>query len=199
MASHFEAAKGAYIIRDFKPGKPKMGTVFVQGTSTTNNLVQILPELDSAGLNVKVVAAISPQLFAMQDAAYRDQVASLGDRWDAMVVSNRSRRVSRDWIAHKIVADYSLTSDWDDRWRTGGTLEEVIAEGKGRGGGRVRAGCRLRGGGRAGGGGRTDFGDTILRRAAGALGPDRPGAPDRCAHSGAERGTHGAGRGARRR
>ena len=128
MASHFEAAKGAYVIRDFKPGKPKMGTVFVQGTSTTNNLVQILPELDSAGLNVKVVAAISPQLFAMQDAAYRDQVADLGDRWDAMVVSNRSRRVSRDWIAHKIVADYSLTSDWDDRWRTGGTLDEVIAE-----------------------------------------------------------------------
>ena len=25
-------------------------------------------------------------------------------------------------------ADYSLSSDWDDRWRTGGTVDEVIDE-----------------------------------------------------------------------
>src|SRR5438309_5543240 len=31
-ASHFEAAKGAYIIRDYKPGQPRMGTIVVQGT-----------------------------------------------------------------------------------------------------------------------------------------------------------------------
>jgi len=105
-----------------------MGTVFVQGTSTTNNLVQLLPELDRAGINVKVVAAISPQLFHLQDQDYQDRVASVADRWDAMVISNRSRRVTRDWIAHAIVADYSLTSDWDDRWRTGGTIDEVIDE-----------------------------------------------------------------------
>ena len=128
MASHFEAARGAYIIRDFKPDQPPMGTVFVQGTSTTNNVVKLLPELDKAGLNVKIVAAISPQLFRLQDQAYRDRVASLGDRWDAMVISNRSKRVTRDWIAHPIVEEYSLTSDRDDRWRTGGTVDEVIAE-----------------------------------------------------------------------
>jgi len=128
MDSHFEAARGAYVIRRFKAGSPSMGTVFVQGTLTTHNLVQILPELDKAGLNVKVVAAISPQLFALQDAEYQDSVASIGDRWDAMVVSNRSRRVTRDWIAHSIVADYSLTSDWDDRWRTGGSVDEVMDE-----------------------------------------------------------------------
>ena len=68
------------------------------------------------------------QLFALQDAAYRERVASLADRWDAMVISNRSRRVTQDWIAHPIVAEYSLTSDWDDRWRTGGSVEEVIDE-----------------------------------------------------------------------
>ena len=67
-------------------------------------------------------------MFALQDAEYRDRVASVGDRWDAMVVCNRSRRVTRDWIAHSIVADYSLTSDWDDRWRTGGTVDEVMEE-----------------------------------------------------------------------
>jgi transketolase len=128
MPSHFEAARGAYVMRPFRDDQPRMGTVFVQGTCTTDNLVGILPELDKAGLNVKVVAAISPQLFRLQDASYREQVASVADRWDAMVISNRSKRVTRDWIAHPIVEEYSLTSDWDDRWRTGGSLEEVIAE-----------------------------------------------------------------------
>jgi transketolase len=128
MDSHFAAAKGAYILRPYKDGQPRMGTVFVQGTSTTANLVKVLPELDSAGLNVKVVAAISPQLFALQDAAWRERVASAADRWDAMVISNRSLRVTSDWIDNPVVAEYSMTSDWDDRWRTGGTVDEVVAE-----------------------------------------------------------------------
>jgi transketolase len=105
-----------------------MGTVFVQGTSTTSNLVRVLPEFDIEGLNVKVVAAISPQLFALQDAAYRARVASVADRWDAMCVSNRCLRVTADWISNPVVAEYSMTSDWDNRWRTGGSVDEVIAE-----------------------------------------------------------------------
>jgi len=128
MASHFEAARGAYVIRPFKKGLPPMGTVFVQGTSTTANLVKILPDLDAKGLNVKVVAAISPQLFALQDESYRDSIISEADRWDSMAISNRSLRVTRDWITHPIAAEYSLTSDQDDRWRTGGSLDDVIEE-----------------------------------------------------------------------
>jgi transketolase len=128
MPSHFAAARGAYVLRPYRDGAPKMGTVFVQGTMTTANLVKILPQLDEAGLNVKIVAAISPQLFALQDDAYRASVATPGERLDAMVISNRARRVMRDWIDHPVVAEYSLTSDWDDRWRTGGTVDEVLAE-----------------------------------------------------------------------
>ena len=48
----------------------------MQGTSTTDNVVRLLPELDQTGLNVKIVAAISPQLFRLQDKRYRDEVAS---------------------------------------------------------------------------------------------------------------------------
>ena len=128
LGSHFDAARGAYVLRDFRPGKPKMGTVFVQGTKPTDNLLSVVPELDRAGINVKIVAAISPQLFRLQDSDYRERVAGAADRWDAMLVTNRARRVSVDWIENSIVAEYSLTSDWDDRWRTGGTVDEVIAE-----------------------------------------------------------------------
>ena len=128
MDSHYAAAKGAYLIRDYKPGQPKMGTVFVQGTMTTANLVDVLPQIEEAGLNVKIVAAISPQLFALQDETYRNRIASPADRVDAMVISNRSLRVSRDWVENSVVADYSMTSDFDDRWRTGGSVDEVIDE-----------------------------------------------------------------------
>jgi len=128
MPSHFAAARGAYVLRPYRAGQPRMGTVIVQGSSTTANLVKILPQLDAAGLNVKIVAAISPQLYALQDQAYRATVATAAERLDAMVISNRARRVMGDWIDHPIVAEYSLTSDWDDRWRTGGTVDEVLAE-----------------------------------------------------------------------
>ena len=128
MASHFDAARGAYVLRPYDADRPRGGVVFVQGTSTTANVVKILPELAKRGLNVKIVAAISPQLFALQPQDYRDRIASAADRIDAMVISNRARRVMSDWIDHPVVAEYSLTSDWDDRWRTGGSVDEVIAE-----------------------------------------------------------------------
>jgi transketolase len=34
----------------------------------------------------------------------------------------------RDWADGPLVREYSLSSDWDDRWRTGGSVDEVIAE-----------------------------------------------------------------------
>ena len=128
MDSHFAAARGAYLIRDFASGKPRGGTVFVQGTMTTANLVSLLPEIDKAGLNVKIVAVISPQLFALQDPAYRERIASTRDLWDAMVVTNRARKTMQGFIANPVVWEYSMGSDWDDRWRTGGTVEEVVDE-----------------------------------------------------------------------
>jgi transketolase len=77
---------------------------------------------------VKIVVCASPQLFAMQDQAYRDATASLGDRWDGMAITNRAWQTMRHWISGPLARDYSLSSDWDDRWRTGGTVEEVIDE-----------------------------------------------------------------------
>src|SRR5262245_33960314 len=128
MPSHTAAARGCYVMRDYRPGQPRGGTVYVQGTMSTANLVKVLPELDRAGLNVKVVAVISPQLFRLQDKAYQEGVAGLADRWDAMCVTNRSIRLMGEWLANPLVREYSLCSDWDDRWRTGGTVDEVIDE-----------------------------------------------------------------------
>ena len=128
IPSHFEAARGAYVMRPFRDDRPRMGTVFVRGTATTANLVGVLPELDREGLNVKVIAAISPQLFRLQDATYRAATIGPADRLDAMAVTNGARRMMADWMTGPVAAEYTLSADADDRWRSGGSLDEVMEE-----------------------------------------------------------------------
>jgi transketolase len=128
MEPHFAAARGAYVIRRPTSGSTCAGTVYVQGTMSTANVVKVLPELDRRGLNVRIVAAVSPQLFQMQDATYRDALCSPADRWDGMAITNRAFKLMRDWVDGPIAQEYSLSSDWDDRWRTGGTVDEVMDE-----------------------------------------------------------------------
>jgi transketolase len=128
IPSHLDAARGAYVLRDYRPGQPKGGTVYVRGTMPTRNLVNVLPRLDAEGINVKIVAAISPQLFALQSASYRQSVVGPAGRLDAMVITNGAFKLMRDWADDPLVREYSLSSDWDDRWRTGGSVAEVIEE-----------------------------------------------------------------------
>jgi transketolase len=128
IPSHFEAARGAYVMRPFRDDRPAMGTVFVRGTITTANVVRILPELERAGLNVKVVAAISPQLFRLQDAPYREATIGAADRWDTMAVTSGARRLMADWLAGPLAEEYTLSADRDDRWRTGGSVDEIMEE-----------------------------------------------------------------------
>ena len=42
--------------------------------------------------------------------------------------SNASRRLMSDWLPHKVAAEYAMSADWDDRWRTGGSVEEIVLE-----------------------------------------------------------------------
>jgi len=127
LPSHFAAARGAYVLHDYRPGK-RMGAVIVQGTSAVNNVLQILPELERRGLNVKIVVAISPELFALQPEEYRHAVLSPADRLDSMGITTQARRLLGDWLFTKTAAEYTLSADWDNRWRTGGTVDEVLEE-----------------------------------------------------------------------
>ncbi|MHB1501421.1 MAG: hypothetical protein ACYCYK_09715, partial [Candidatus Dormibacteria bacterium] len=79
MPSHFEAARGAYVLRPFREDQPQLGTVFIRGSVPTANLVSLLSELERSRLSVKVVAAISWQLFSLQDQAYREETITAAD------------------------------------------------------------------------------------------------------------------------
>jgi transketolase len=122
------AAKGLYVIRDFAPGKPRHGYVVAQGASSTFNLVGVLPKLEQSGINVKVIAAISEDLFDRQPAAYRESVLPAEAMADLMFVSTGTRRMWPLRHAGPLTDEYSLTSDQQNQWLTGGTEADVIAE-----------------------------------------------------------------------
>ena len=128
MASHMDAAKGAYLIRDYKSDRPKMGTIFVQGTATTSNVVKLLQELDKRGLNVKLVAAVSPQLFALQSDDYQRSIVNESDWLNSTFITNASAVAMQDWTGNRLSVEYAMTADWDDNWRSGGSLDEVMEE-----------------------------------------------------------------------
>jgi transketolase len=125
FGSHLEAANGAYILRDWRPGLPRQGVVMVQGTMSTANLINALPAIDAAGVNVKIVAVPSPQLFALQSEEYQQTVLSPGDRLNSTYVTNRARRTMYDWTFNPLAERYAMSSDWDDGWRPGGSIDDV--------------------------------------------------------------------------
>jgi len=130
MASHMEAAKGAYLIRDYDAARPKDGCIFVRGTSSTASVVKLLEQgfFNGAGLNVKLVAAISHELFLRQPQAWRDALVTKEDWFNSTFITNGGRMAMTLWSAHTTATKYAMSSDWDDRWRTGGAYDEIIEE-----------------------------------------------------------------------
>jgi transketolase len=126
IPSHFEAARGAYVLRDADPALKRGGTVFIQGTSAVEGVLKLLPELEK--LNLKLVCVTSFELFELQSEAYKASVVSPADRVDSTVVTTQARSLMQEWLFNTIGEEYALSADWDDRWRTGGTLDEVLDE-----------------------------------------------------------------------
>lgn len=128
-APHTEAARGCYVIRDYDSRRPKQGTLLVQGTSTTDSIFQLLPRFASSDApNVKLLAATSWELFQRQPREYQDDVLPRGDWLDSTVITNGARRLMHDWISSKVAEAYAMSPDWDNRWRTGGTVDELKKE-----------------------------------------------------------------------
>ena len=90
--------------------------------------MSVLPRLEQAGVNVKVIAAISEDLFDHQPTAYQRAVLPPEARQDLMFVSSGTRRMWPLRNVGSLTDEYSLTSDWDNQWLTGGLEADVIAE-----------------------------------------------------------------------
>jgi transketolase len=88
----------------------------------------VLPRLTAAGINVKVIAAISEELFDRQPEAYRNNVLPPEARQDLMFVMTGTRRMWPLRNVGSLTDEYSLTADQENVWLTGGTEADVIAE-----------------------------------------------------------------------
>jgi len=130
IASHLDASKGAYIIQDYDSNKNKDGLVIIRGTSSINSLIKILPDLKAKGPNVKIIAAISWDLFMLQPNLYKQKIISDNEWMDSMIITNGAKNLMKNWISNKIVEEYSLSPDFDNSWRTGGSVEEIVSESK---------------------------------------------------------------------
>ena len=130
IANHKEAAKGAYLIKDYDIGKPKKGVVIIRGTAPINSLMQILPKIKDNGINIKIVAAISWSLFQIQTSKYKESIISNSEWFDSMVITNTSIKLMSNWKKNEIVEKYSMSPDFDNLWRTGGSFDQIVLESK---------------------------------------------------------------------
>ena len=64
----------------------------------------------------------------MQPKKYRDSIISEVEWSDSMIVTNTGLRVMHNWISNRLVSEYSVSPDWDNNWRTGGSVDEIIDE-----------------------------------------------------------------------
>ncbi|MCP4080299.1 MAG: hypothetical protein GY743_08630 [Planctomycetaceae bacterium] len=132
MASHMDAAKGAYVIRPFDESRPREGTLIVEGTSTMESIMELLPKFqsDKTMPNVKLVCATSFELFELQSKEYRDGILHKSEWLDSTVISNGCKMGMHPWLASKIAEGYAMTADHDNRWRVGGSVAEVKKDAK---------------------------------------------------------------------
>ncbi|MED5409034.1 MAG: hypothetical protein VYE36_00155 [Chloroflexota bacterium] len=122
------AAKGFYILKDFDPSKPKEGYIVVQGSSCTSNLVAQIDAIKEAGHNVRIIAAVSEELFNRQPKQYRDEVLPESAKYNMMIVSTGTKRMWPVTGVGPLTEEYSLVSDHDDVWLSGGSEGEVLKE-----------------------------------------------------------------------
>jgi hypothetical protein len=77
---------------------------------------------------VKIISVVSEDLFDRQPDSYRRMVLPPDALFDLMVISTGTRRVWPIRNVGPLTDKYSLTSDWDNQWLSGGLESDVIAE-----------------------------------------------------------------------
>ena len=73
------------------------------------------------------LARLAPDQAQLDLAALTKRFQQL---WQAESATSSGRRQARDWLANKVCEEYTLSPDHDDNWRTGDSLDEIIAESK---------------------------------------------------------------------
>ena len=105
---------------------PAIDVIFpvLHGTYGEDGTVQGL--LDLVGVPYVGSGTLASAL--AMDKAMAKQVLTAADRADSTVMTTQALRLMHDWIFNDLATEYALSSDWDNRWRTGGSVDEVLDE-----------------------------------------------------------------------
>ena len=58
----------------------------------------------------------------------KNSILSPADQQNSTVVTTSSRTLMLPWLFNKFSEEYALSPDWDNNWRTGGSIDEVLEE-----------------------------------------------------------------------
>lgn len=86
-----EAVNGAYVFKPFKENRKQKLVLAVAGGQMMSNLLAVLPELENQGLDIKIVAVTSPELFEelkKRDQAKAQSIFSEEDRKIVLTLHN---------------------------------------------------------------------------------------------------------------
>lgn len=128
-ADYPDAAKGAYVMKDWDDSKGKRaGTVIFRGTSPIKAAFELLKDHRDELPNVRFVAAPSRYLFEHQPQSYRDQVLSWNDWQDYDVRDEQRAPLDVRLVREQGLRGSTRCRRTDDRWRTGGSVDEILDE-----------------------------------------------------------------------
>jgi transketolase len=91
-------------------------------------LISQLDRIKSSELNVRIISAISEELFNRQSQDYKNNVLPPSAKYNLMIVSTGTKRIWPVSSCGPLTEEYSLVSDWNDQWLSGGSETEVLEE-----------------------------------------------------------------------
>ena len=130
MPSHFEAARGAYVLREYLPGAAAWRHAHRAGhqrrwpgwSKYCPSWTRARPERQGG------VRHAARSCLPCSPGSTGNGLSPPADRLDSTVITTMARGLMDDWLFNPLAEEYALSSDWDDRWRTGGTVDEVLDE-----------------------------------------------------------------------
>ena len=123
------AVKGVYPVRQARPDRPRHGTVIVQGAGEMNAFVQqVLPRIDSAGLNLNVFYVASAELFDLLRDDEQEAILPTALCREAMGITGFTLATMHRWIGPGAGRRWSLHPFRGGRFPGSGMAERVMLE-----------------------------------------------------------------------
>ncbi|RME29151.1 MAG: hypothetical protein D6806_01785, partial [Deltaproteobacteria bacterium] len=123
------AALGMYPLRLADPGRPRQGTIVLQGSGVTNTFVsEVLPRLDEAGYNLNIFYVSSAELFDMLDEQKQNEIYPEEFAREAMAITGFTIPTTWRWVTSEFGRRHSLHAFKKGHYLGSGKAHKVLEE-----------------------------------------------------------------------